>query len=71
MTLVYAHKNGAFYELSGENAEWMHKHFGMPLLKGSEAAEETSMTGFKASCLALWQERLAEKGHRLCLVDGQ
>ena len=69
MSYIYAHRNGAFYEIFGEDADWMHEQFEMPLLKGTEA-EQASMTGFPASCLSLWQNKVAEKGHELCIVDG-
>ena len=69
MPCIYAHRNGAFYELFGENANWMHEKFEMPLLRGTKA-EQASMTGFPASCLSLWQQKVAEKGHMLYLVDG-
>ena len=69
MPCIYAHRNGAFYELFGENADWMHEQFQMPLLRGTKA-EQASMTGFPASCFSLWQQKVAEKGHELCFVDG-
>ena len=69
MPCIYAHRNGAFYELFGENADWMHEQSQMPLLRGTKA-EQASMTGFPASCFSLWQQKVAEKGHELCIVDG-
>ena len=70
MSCIYAHRNGAFYELFGENADWMNEQFNMPLLKGTEKDEEVSMTGFPVSCLVMWEQKVSEKGHKLCIVDG-
>ncbi len=70
MPYIYAHRNGAFYEIFGEDADWMHEQFEMPLLKGTEAGNQTSMTGFPASCLSLWQQKVAEQGRSLVHVNG-
>lgn len=70
MPYIYAHRNGAFYEIFGEDADWMHEKFEMPLLKGTEPSNEMSITGFPASCLSLWQQKVAKQGRSLVHING-